>query len=83
MFLLSEHDREERAHQAGPARREKAMKQALTSLAVLYGAVGGVIGGVLPLLGGAPVSIWLRPVAFRMTSTPSPAWSARSNALFC
>jgi hypothetical protein len=46
--LLSEHDREERAHQAGAARREKAIKQALTSLAVLYGAVGGVIGGVLP-----------------------------------
>jgi hypothetical protein len=33
MFLLSEHDREERAHQAGAARREKAIKQALTSLA--------------------------------------------------
>ncbi|MGH7510870.1 MAG: DUF2130 domain-containing protein [Gemmatimonadales bacterium] len=47
-FLLSEHEREERAHQAGAARREKALKQAITSLAALYGGVSGVVGGALP-----------------------------------
>lgn len=47
-FLLCEHEREERAHQAGAARREKAIKQAITSLAVLYGGVSGVVGEALP-----------------------------------
>lgn len=47
-FLLGEHDREERAHQAGAARREKAIKRAIASLATLYGGVSGVVGGALP-----------------------------------
>jgi hypothetical protein len=46
--LLTDHEREERARQAAGARREKAIKQAITGLAVLYGDVSGVVGGVLP-----------------------------------
>ena len=48
LLLLNEHERERRALEAGWARREKAINQAITSLALLYGGVGGVVGGILP-----------------------------------
>ena len=48
LALHAEQEKDRRAIEAGWARKEKALRQAITGLAQLYGGVSGVVGGVLP-----------------------------------
>lgn len=48
LFLLEQQEKEHRALEAGWAKREKAVRQAIVSVAVLYGGVNGIIGGTMP-----------------------------------
>lgn len=48
LALHAEQEKDRRAIEAGWARKERAIRQAITGLAQLYGGVSGVVGGVLP-----------------------------------
>ncbi len=48
LLVLDQQEKERRALEAGWAKKERAIKQAITSIAALYGGVSGIIGGTMP-----------------------------------
>lgn len=48
LALHAEQEKDRRAIEAGWARKEKAIRKAISGLAQLYGGVSGVVGGALP-----------------------------------